>query len=484
MKIRNYAVFMIFMLSTLLFAGIASAVSFEAKITPIKDRIFQEETASFQITIKNRERYNVQFDISSIETIAGRWLIITDPISDRRFVLEGGDTKDVELNVRPLGGATYGGYSVPINIKGTNMVSGDVTDVENKMNIVILNPEGYIATYSPRIVVQNPEYPNAILPGTPFKLGLTFHNRNGLNISKANIKIFSDFFSQEISESFEPYEKKTLSFNIDTDDYADEGAHSLNVEIVVGNEVVMQQEFGMNVARKEGGFISSGERTDKYFLKKEVTYSVKNNANFQQENEFRVPIWFLGRIYTSTRPSDIDYNKGSYVYKANLGSGETAEFTVIYNHRITAVIIVILIILFLIYRRYRPDVFVSREVVSVKLDDDNSILGAKIAVHLRNVTRGSLQKVVLNEHIPPVATYHEGDSIIPPSKVKENEHGTDIVYTIPEIGAKEEMVITYHVRAKTKLQELSLKASVIEYLKGTKDKLIYGSDLRVFNQKA
>jgi len=480
MNVRNYA---IFVLLTLLFVGIASAVSFEAEITPIKDRIFQEETASFQITIKNRERYNVQFDISSIETIAGKWLIITDPISDRRFVLEGGDTKDVELNVRSLGGTTYGGYSVPINIKGTNLVSGDVTDVENKMNVVVLNPEGYIATYSPRIVVQNPVYPDKILPGTPFKLGLTFHNRNGLNISKANIKIFSDFFSVEISESFEPYEKKILSFNIDSDEFAKEGAHKLNVEIVVGNEVVTQQEFNLDVARKEGGFVSSGERVDKYFLKKEVTYSVRNNANFAQENEFRVPVWFLGRIYTSTRPADVDYNKGSYVYKANLGPGETAEFTVIYNHRTTTIIIIILLVLFFIYRRYRPDVFVSREIVSVKLDDDNSILGAKIAVHLKNVTGNALQKVVLNEHIPPVATYHEGDSIIPPSKVKENEHGTDIVYTIPEIGSKEEMVITYHVRAKTKLQELTLKASVVEYLKGTKDKIIYGGDLKVLGQK-
>src|SRR3989344_9191638 len=483
MNIRNITIITIFVLSLFLYGTIVSAVSFEAEITPIKDRIFQEETASFKITIKNRERYNVRFDISSIETIAGRWLIITDPITDRRFVLEAGDTKEVELNVRPLGGSTYGGYTVPINIKGTNMVTGDITDIENKMNVVVLNPEGYIATYSPRIVVQNPVYPDSIVPGTPFKLELTFHNRNGLNISKANIKIYSSFFSQEIVESFEPYQKKTLSFNINPGEFAEEGSNTLSAEIVVGNEVVTQQEFNMNAARKEGGFVSAGERVDKYFLKKEVTYSVRNNANFAQENEFRVPVWFLGRIYTSTRPADVEYNKGAYVYKANLGPGETAEFTVIYNHRTTTIIIIILLVLFFIYRRYRPDVFVSREVVSVKLDDDNSILGSKIAVHLKNITGSALQNVVLNEHIPSVATYHQGDSIIPPSKVKENEHGTDIVYTIPEIGAKEEIVITYHVRAKTKLQELTLKESVVEYIKGTKDKLIYGSDLKVVGQK-
>src|SRR3989344_2177856 len=101
MNIRNITIITIFVLSLFLYGTIVSAVSFEAEVTPIKDRIFKEETASFKITIKNRERYNVRFDISSTETTAARWLVITNPIRDSHFVLDGGGTKDVELNLRP-----------------------------------------------------------------------------------------------------------------------------------------------------------------------------------------------------------------------------------------------------------------------------------------------------------------------------------------------------------------------------------------------
>ena len=465
----------------LLSITIVSAVSFDVEIAPVKDRIFKEETAVYKIIVKNRERSDVQFDITSPEISAVRWYIVTDPFNDAHFILKGGDVKEIELNVRQMGqGVDYGQHQIQVDIAGTDIYSSDATKIENKLNIVVLNPEGYVSSYTPRIVVyENPSYPSEVMPLQNFRVDLHLQNKNSLNVSNAKIKVYSDFFSDEKIVKFDPYEKKTIPFDFSVGPFAESGMHKLNVEIIIENELITKQEFNINVGRNQIAFKITDMKKEGSIFKRIERYTILNQANYKQSTNFEIPVGFFKRIVSYSTP-EMNVDDGSYIFDEELKSGESAQFIIVYKYWIYYLIVAFLLLLYGMYSLFKPDVLITRKIVSVKLDDDNTILGAKIAVSLKNVTNHTLQNVVLHENIPPLATYHLGESIVQPAKVRELDNGTDIIYSVPEIAGKGEFVVTYFIRAKTKLESgITLRPSVVEYIKGSKEKTIYGGELKI-----
>jgi hypothetical protein len=152
---------MLYICIFLLLFSVASAVSFDVDITPLKDKIFKNETAQFILKVRSNEKMDAaRFDISSPNVITGQWVFLTNPLSDNTFILDPESEKEIELLIRPIGKSMgYGMHTVVAEVQ-----SGE-TKVSYNLNVNLMNPEGYIVSYMPRVVVNpDPDYPKRIKP--------------------------------------------------------------------------------------------------------------------------------------------------------------------------------------------------------------------------------------------------------------------------------------------------------------------------------
>ena len=196
----------------LLFSSIVSAVNFEVGIEPLKDTIFEGETAVYKIVVKNRESNPVRIKIESPDVITGKWLIVTSPISELEFMMSGGESKTLEIYVKPIGSnLIYGQNKMSLIFKAENIISKGESIILKDLNVNLQSPDVYAATFMPR-VSPTPELPSEIDPLQKFELRLNLENMNALDLAKLEVRLSSELFNAKQSTSLKPNVKQTIIF--------------------------------------------------------------------------------------------------------------------------------------------------------------------------------------------------------------------------------------------------------------------------------
>ncbi|MBW3013351.1 hypothetical protein KY325_02025 [Candidatus Woesearchaeota archaeon] len=469
---------MLYICIFLLLFSIASAVSFDVDITPLKDKIFKNETAQFILKVKSNEKRDAaRFDISSPNVITGQWVFLTNPLSDNSFILDPESEKEIELLIRPIGKSMgYGMHTVVAEVQ-----SGE-TKVSYNLNVNLMNPEGYIVSYMPRVVVNpDPDYPKRIKPVNPIPVTVHLLNKNSLDIPKLVVKVNSNFFKDEKEIQLGPYEKADVSFTFEVDSHTLPQKDTMYIKLLVDNEVITAQEYDIEYIETELEFTEE-EKVDKEFLKKKVTYVLTNPSNTKKTETFSVPVSILGRVVSSPYPKTKVVD-GQYQWEVELHPSETDEFIVIYNYRTFMTVIAIILILVFVYQYFKPEIVVNKKAAEEFSPEDSTLTGAKVVLYLKNSTTQPLKNVSIAETIPNIATYVPRDILgsIKPEFIRPRDRGgSTVIWKLDEVAPKEERVITYFIKAKLKIVgDLKLPGTTISFTKGSKKKTVYSNSVKL-----
>ncbi|MBD3259282.1 hypothetical protein GF371_01485 [Candidatus Woesearchaeota archaeon] len=462
----------------LLLVSIASAVSFDVDITPIKDKIFKNETAQFVLKIKNNEKNEaVRFSIGSPNVITGQWVFLTNPLSDSKFTLDPEAEKEIELLIRPIGKSIgYGIHTVVAEVQGGE------TRVSNNLNVNLMNPEGYIVSYLPRVVVTpDPNYPKRIKPNNPIPVTVHLLNKNSLDIPELVVKVNSNFFKDEKKIRIGPYEKADVSFTFEIDPHTMPQKDTMYIKLLVDNEVITAQEYNIEYIETNLEF-TEDEKIEKEFLKKKVTHVLANPSNVKKKEIFSVPVSLLGRAVSSPVPKTKVVD-GQYQWEVELHPSEVDEFAVIYNYRTFLTVLAIILILVFVYQYFKPEIIVNKKAAGEFSSEDSTLTGAKVTLYLKNCTSQPLKNVSIAETIPNIAAYVPRDILgsIKPEFIRPKERGgSTVIWKLDEVAPKEERVITYFIKAKLKIVgDLKLPGTSISFIKGNKKKTVYSNNIKL-----
>ena len=177
-KCFNYAfIFLIVLLLNLTF--VSGAYLFDVQIIPIKDDIFVNESATFNLTVTNTQNVKDTFRIRSDDIW---WSIYTDPLSDYFGGLKifGGQTKTTKLVLTPKKGLLGGKYAVELIVVSENKGTG----LKKFLNINVHSLEPPIPDYQPNIKLDVELSNNGQFdPRNPAIIKVILKNRNALNLT-------------------------------------------------------------------------------------------------------------------------------------------------------------------------------------------------------------------------------------------------------------------------------------------------------------
>jgi hypothetical protein len=458
--------------------SLAAAVSFDVEVTPITDKIFKNDTAKFILKVKNNEaREAVRFQVSSPNVITAQWVFLTNPLSDSKFTLDPQEEKEVELLIRPIGKSIgYGTHIVVVEVLGRD------TRVSNNLNVNVMNPEGYIVSYMPRVVVNpDPDYPKRIKPNRDIPMTVHLLNKNSLDIPSLVVKANSKFFKGEKTVHIGPYEKADVSFNFQMNPNTPPQKDTIFIKLLVDNEVITAQEYDVEYIETKLDF-DEEEQIDKDFLKKKTTYILTNPSNVKKTQIFSVPVSLLGRAVSSSIPKT-DVVDGNYQWEVELHPSETDEFSVVYNYRTFMIILMIIVVLVFVYQYFKPEIIVSKKAIGEFSPEDSTLTGAKVTLYIKNSTSQPLKEVSINETIPNIATYVPRDILgsIKPEFIRPRDRGgSTVIWKLSEVAPREERVITYFIQAKLKIVgDMKLPSTAISFMKNNKKKIVYSNNIKL-----
>ena len=454
---------LVYLLVFLLAVTSVAAAEFDLDITPVKDRIERDDTALYDLKIKNLDETSSKFRIFSPNTITGDWIILTNPLSESQFILGTNEEKTVRLTVRPVDPLLrFGQHQIILEL------TADESTIKNKINVIIEDPDAAAPAYFPRVILTpDPEYPKKWTAKESFPVTLHLLNKNSLNIEEIRIKLSTSFFDIEEVTDLGPFESKGVKFNLIVDPYVTPKEDNLNIKLIVNNNVVTENEYPFTILPRESSFVSELVEDTPW----STSFKVTNPSNVKKSEEFIIPGSLITSIFTSTY-GDSSFSKGQYAWNLELDPNETVEVYVRFSATKIIFIFAVIFLLIFFYKKFTPDLILKQKVAAIQVTG-KEITGARIVLYLKNVTSNTISNVTVNEELPNIFAYV--DELIPgsirPSEIRVFKSGSRIVWKIDELGPDEERIITFKLKSKLRIMgTVKIPGTQVKYVKDNKIK--------------
>ncbi|MBW2981310.1 hypothetical protein KY343_00390 [Candidatus Woesearchaeota archaeon] len=452
-----------------------SAADYDVEITPIKDSIFLEESAEFEIAIKNNLMTIQNFRIYSSEV---EWDI---PSTDIKVYPD--SVASERLVITPTKYVGPGMYGVALTIKD---IDADET-TEELIYIHIKPPGQAVSEYLPSVKMSY-EMNEQIAPEEPVTIKITLENRNVLNLTDLAIKITSDLavFNTEQPVQLKPLETKDIELSYDLDPLQAPGEYKLNFDLLKsGKTIDRPQSQIIIIGEKTLGFEEDVKKESVFFKTViEATYSSKSNIKDVQE--VRIPVSFIKNLFTETNPEStvIKEEDGQrfLLIDLELEPGQTKTVYITTNYRIIVYIAAALIIIAAIAYITRSPVKIRKGISEVKTEE-GGISSLKIMLQVTSLVKKPIKGVIVADYIPSIAELQRefiAGTLKPTKILKSEKKGTILHWDLGELGPNEDRLISYNIKSKLSiLGDFRLpRAKVLLRVKG-KEKHIYSNSLGV-----
>jgi hypothetical protein len=205
----------------------------------------------------------------------------------------------------------------------------------------------------------------------------------------------------------------------------------------------------------------------KGFFKSAVKLSKKNVGNTVSKQKIELSASWFKRIF-STSSLEHYVDDGKMVWEATLNPGDEFALEIITDYRIIfygviAIIIATLLLLLYVDR----SVTIKKRVLKAK-SDESGITELKMLIDMRNGRGKAVGHVRVIDVIPNFVELLPEFGTLKPDKVQQGEHSMRMIWDIKSIGAREERVITYKVRARLRLAgQITLPPVSLHYMDRT-----------------
>ncbi len=446
MSTKNINIFFITIILLVLSINLVSAAYFAVDVDTIKGQIYPDEYSVFNVSITNKLDHRETFVVS----IDPRWLLVQgEPLS----AVAPNETKSTIISVKPRALMKIGKtYNVLLKI---NAISED----ELWSNYISVYLKSYSSTFGEYIPSLNlyPEFDNQIDPREKFKIKLRIRNRNALNISKMQISLQSDLFSQVVEESLLPQQEKTIQFTFDIDPTQEPSIHELEVKVDINNKTYTSLKENLEIISFSD--IDVSEEKSREFLRTITTLYAVNNGNTKSSKVVALEKNWFERIFTT---ANIDYqvskagDKPVVQWTVELGPQEETEIIVSDNYRLLFIILIAAVLAIYLYFNLRSEVILQKKAKlvhsNVRIHEGISLI--KIKLFIRNRTSKKLHEVDIREKLSKLTELVEEKHNIgssKPIKVIRGKRTTLVKWHFPHLEPYEERIITYTLESKLKL---------------------------------
>ena len=479
---KRVSLAMIFLVVILLnLAFVSGAYVFDATIIPVKDDIYQNESAVFNLTVTNEQAVRDTFRFRSNDIW---WSIYTDPMTDYfgGFKIYGGKEKSTKLLLTPRKGLSGGKYAVELRLESEN--TGTTIRKFLEINVRSLKPP--IPDYQPSIKLDIELDNNGRFD--PRNLGVikaVLKNRNALNLTNIDVLLQSNLVSEARSGlTLDPLERRTEEFKIQFNPAEKPQKDTLLVTVSVGNKTfVALKEF--EIIPYELPF-DQEINIKRRFLKSihEITITNPSNNPKKELVMYRSPA--LKGLFCGSEPKgEIQrINRKRYVaWNIELGAQESKTILVTYNYIPLFIVLFLIAVGVVLYFVLRSPVLARKKVASI-LTREGGISGLRVQINVKNRSSEAVHEVKVIDKVPSIVEVMKEFQLgsLQPSKIIEREKKSTIIrWNIDALEPNEERLISYDIKSKLSiLGELNLHATVVKFKdKNGKERRAVSNILRV-----
>ena len=409
-------------------------------VKSVKDRIYLDEVAFYNLTIVNRgitsERYQVYTsDVS--------WIISTSPTAPE-IGADGRETFLLKLD--PKTHVSVGHHTVVINVKETSTKELDQVNIPIYIKSTIPDTR----TYEPSIEL-NINMPVDVDPRENIHMDISLRNRNNLDIDELIIRLESHLINKEYIIPFSGLEERTDEFIFKLDNMESPQEDTLVITLIKDNETVNKVTKKFNVVAYSD--IIEAKKVKKGFLKTTYSTELFNDGNIQKSGQYKLESNFFKTlvIFENPKARTSKTDPGYLIFDYTLEPQEELTIKASFNYGIYIYTVFFIIIIIVMYYTLRSPVIIRKEAKVVGSMKKEGISEIKIMLHIKNRSQKTIEGIKIIEKIPRLVKFEKGTYIgtLEPTKIIEHAKlGTTIRWNLKTLEPFEERIITYKVKSK------------------------------------
>ncbi len=454
-----FSVFILLVLSSFSVNG----QSLDVRADTLQATILQSQETSFLVSIINNQDRADNIRISSLN--------IAWDVKPNALAVDPNSERTINLTLIPVGNKTPGDYGA--NIVFSSLTNQDVR-VERLFKVKIIDPA--------KLVVPSVELPSEINPSERNLFRVILENENDLFLEDIKLELKSDFFEESRLLSLDNYESKSEDFLVEFKGDIGEGQYPLIVNIYYEDKLYVSKEFNMSFGYHPT-FIEQVSPESSFLVRRmEVTKS--NTGNTSMTEFYRKKISSFEYFFTSSEPEAdfVSKENGFYVLKweFDLLPGETKTILIKTDYRWLLIAFVLLVLVILsIYYHIKKDVSLTKKLVKIGKTKDG-ITKMRIVLTIKNKGR-TLNNIKVMDRLTNVKEEPKEFGTLRPNKVIKKINGYELVWFVPHIGRKEEIVISYRASSQFKGMKLLIPRAHIRYMVGKRNVFVSSNKVKPFS---
>ncbi len=442
--------------------------------TTVVDHITMADKALFTLNITNSNPIAHQYIISSSDLA---WA--TDPKDKvKKITVLPGKSYYAELEVYPVKELSPGIYLVPV------FVGGDANEeIQLKVYLGSLTQPGYAPTVKVTV-----DMPTKIDPSAQVSIKVLLQNLNALNLTGVKVKLSNEElpeFGQSTVVDIPALGIKEVEFSVTPNPHQQPKEYALKVALERFGDNFKEVEQNIEVVTLLPPFSVTLVDEKWSFLKLFQVSEVRNGGNVLNTQEVRLPVSWL-QAWLETGDAKIKKEQGQryFTWEVTLGPNSSAAVYSAIDYRIVIYVIALLALLVWFYMYASCPLAVKKHAIVTKKDAEGALSEIKVTLEVRNKSKLPVKDVSVIDIVPAYASYLKGgkdvdemEASVRPQKVMHGKEGTQVIWSLADLDAKEQRVMSYHLKAKLNiLGAISLPRATAEFMrKGGKKRKAYSN---------
>ncbi|MEM4396486.1 MAG: hypothetical protein QXR30_02420 [Candidatus Woesearchaeota archaeon] len=479
---RIFAVFLLFLFGINLVYSLNQTT---ITIIPIKDKIYDNETAEFKVIINENGYYSFDVPLFSYN-----WFYYTDPSSIYFYPhqFKKGDEFYIYLKPMKVEPKTYV-FSLIVKDEAAAEQNKTVEEMFPLRIYIIPKPvKEEVEEYPLMVNVETSMEKNKFKPGQSVVFDFYIENKNPRYVGKVDLKVENEFYSFEKTYDLKPKTKdapvsnykiyEVFSFKLPEKQIPKNS--TLTITVKYGSESY-SKKYTFEILPIES-YRDQYDVTEKklwnYFLI-EKNYSIKliNEGNIPARFYKNISIGKYSKYVNSTLPI-----KNNYVILDEEVPPYSEKFHYVnisykeYYKKIVVVLGIILAFIILIFILRSPFSF-TKSVIKSYLKE--GYLYITFELSFKNRSFKSFDNVVIKERLPLSCEYVQKPGVLEPEILRTQNHLV-LKWNLGSIDPKDERVISYTLKFKLQIfGRTKFDAAELFYTKGNKTFKIISNELVV-----
>ena len=377
-------------------------------------------------------------------------------IEPSQVTIKSHQEKTIEIRVKTLPNLPKEGrYENTITIKS---ITDETLQSELQLSMGIIPPE--------KSVNIQMDIESQIIPGKPTPYQLILKNRGNIELTNLDVKIKSDFYTEEFKVDILGKDSTLIKDLILTaNPTSQEGESNLNIEVLQENlqkgSLLKQLTLTLNPDIQEERIVN------KQFLATTIKIIKRNQGNSEVFKKIKYPVGSGNKLFTSTIPQAKlveEYGREYYIWEFTLQPDNQFEVQIKNDYRVIFVIILFILFSTGLYAYFRNrSVLINKRVFRIKSDKEG-VSQLKILLHLKNRTLKEIHHLKVKDFLPSSVKLHDDFGTLKPSKIEQNEKGVRLTWEVLTLEPGEERIIPYKVDTKLhSLGKLLLPNAVVQF---------------------